>query len=77
MKNNFVTENDAKVKEHKVDHFLVKLGLPLVYHLGFPIKGDGEDSGDDDGDNDGEDSVEDDGIDDTNPNQQTPTNTNP
>ena len=31
--------------ENKVDHFLVKFRLPLVYQVGFSIKGDVEDVG--------------------------------
>ena len=54
---------------NKVDHFKVKLRLPLVYHVGFPITGNGEDGEDDDhednGDDVGEDDSEDDGEDDS------------
>ena len=37
---------------NKVDHFKVKLRLPLVYHVGFSNKGDGEDGGEGDLDGD-------------------------
>ena len=42
--------NSSKSYSDKVDHFKVKLRLPLVYHLGFSIKSDGVDGGEDNGD---------------------------
>ena len=47
---NYYWEQD----QNKVDHFKVKLRLPLVYHIGFSIKGEDEVDGDVDGDVDGE-----------------------
>ena len=41
---------------NKVDYFYVKLSLPLAYHVGFSMKGNGEDggaNGNDGGDKDG------------------------
>ena len=38
---------------NKVDHFKVKLRLPLVYHVGFSIKGEDEVDGEFDGEVDG------------------------
>ena len=40
---------------NKVDHFKVKLRLPLVYHVGFSINGDGGDGGEGDCDGGGKD----------------------
>ena len=33
---------DTNNETNKVDHFKVKLRLPLVHHVGFSIKSDGE-----------------------------------
>ena len=60
---------------NKVDHFKVKLRLPLVYHVGFSIKGEDEVDGEVDGEDGGEDCGEDDG--DGNVEVPVPAHTNP
>ena len=59
-----------RTKKNKVDHFKVKLRLPLVYHVGFSIKVEV------DGDVDGEVDVEV-TLPLTNPYQPSPTHSNP
>ena len=64
--------NQSITKFNKVDHFQVKLRLPLIYHVGFSIKGEDEVDGEVDGEVGGKDGGEDCGDDDGDGNSEVP-----